>query len=196
MDSNTTKLCKHCKSEMKKGAKVCPTCGKKQGINTGCLVALIIFGLIIALIVAFVGSCSKAVDDAIKEDDKKAESKSVTAESVIYDKDDIKVTYTGMSADSLNISTEIKLKIENSSDKSVVVSSDDFSVDGYSINAALHTDVAAGKAANDSITVLDSYLKDNGLSGDSIKEAEFILKIFDSNNYKEIDSDTVKISLR
>ena len=195
MDPNTTKLCKHCKSEMKKGAKVCPACGKKQGINTGCLVALIIFGLIIALIVAFVGSCSKAVDDAIKRTIK-SRKQSVTAESVIYDKDDIKVTYTGMSADSLNISTEIKLKIENSSDKSVLVSSDDFSVDGYSINAALHTDVAAGKAANDSITVLDSYLKDNGLSGDSIKEAEFILKIFDSNNYKEIDSDTVKISLR
>lgn len=30
-ENQGTKLCKHCKSEMPKGAKVCPNCRKKQG---------------------------------------------------------------------------------------------------------------------------------------------------------------------
>lgn len=35
----TTKICKHCKTEIPYGAKVCPQCRKKQGAN-GCLVTI------------------------------------------------------------------------------------------------------------------------------------------------------------
>lgn len=42
------KKCKHCKSDMPYGAKVCPTCGRKQGL--GCLIwALIIIAILFAL---------------------------------------------------------------------------------------------------------------------------------------------------
>ncbi|WP_024294444.1 Ltp family lipoprotein [Lacrimispora indolis] len=47
----TTKICKHCKTEIPYGAKVCPQCRKKQGLG-GCLTAIIIF---IAL--GLLGSC-------------------------------------------------------------------------------------------------------------------------------------------
>ena len=112
-DTSPTKLCKHCKSEMKKGAKVCPTCGKRQRMSLGCLIPLVILGIIIALIAIFVGACSKGVNDAVKEDEKKKEDKKVAAEEVIYDKDGIKITYMGMEAATLNVSTDIKMKIEN-----------------------------------------------------------------------------------
>lgn len=43
-----TKKCKHCKSDMPYGAKVCPTCGRKQGM--GCLIwALIIIAIFLLL---------------------------------------------------------------------------------------------------------------------------------------------------
>lgn len=37
----TTKICKHCKTEIPYGAKICPQCRKKQGPG-GCLTAIII----------------------------------------------------------------------------------------------------------------------------------------------------------
>lgn len=47
----TTKMCKHCKTEIPYGAKVCPQCRKKQGAS-GCLIIIIV---IIAL--GLIGSC-------------------------------------------------------------------------------------------------------------------------------------------
>lgn len=38
-EKQTTKICKHCKTEIPYGAKVCPQCRKKQGAN-GCLVTI------------------------------------------------------------------------------------------------------------------------------------------------------------
>ena len=192
-DNSATKLCKHCKSEMKKGAKVCLTCGKRQHMSIGCLAVIVIL-VIIGIIIA---SCGKAADDAVKEDEKKSNDKNVTAEAVIYDESGLKVTYTGMEAAALNVSTDIKLKIENNTDKSLVITIDDFSVDGYSINAPFYAEVAAGKITNDTIDVLDSYLSDNGLSYATIKEAEFKLNITDSNNITDRKTtDTIKFSLR
>ena len=196
-DTSPTKLCKHCKSEMKKGAKVCPTCGKRQRISLGCLIPLIIVGAVFLFIVLFISACNKGVDEVIKEDKQKKEDKKVSVEEVVYDNDGIKITYMGMEAATFNVSTNIKFKIENSTDKSLTISTDDFSVDGYSINATMYAEVPAGKIANDSIGVLDSYLKDNGLSYDSIKEAEFKIRITDSDHIlKSEKSDVIKVKLR
>ena len=182
---------------MKIGAKICPTCGKRQKMSLGCLIPLIILGFIILFIVLFIGACSKGVEDAIKEDEKKSDDKKVVAEEVIYDEDGIRITYMGMEAATLNISTDVKFKIENNSGKSVNISTDDFSVDGYSINAFMYTEVADGKITNDSIDILDSYLSDNGLSYADIKEAEFKLNISDSNDFTDRKTTaTIKVKLR
>ncbi len=47
---NETKLCKHCKSEIPKGAKVCPNCRKKQGgIGKWVVIAVVAIVLIAAV---------------------------------------------------------------------------------------------------------------------------------------------------
>lgn len=47
---NETKLCKHCKSEIPKGAKVCPNCRKKQGgIGKWIVIAVVVIVLIAAV---------------------------------------------------------------------------------------------------------------------------------------------------
>lgn len=43
-----TKLCKHCKTEIPRGAKVCPQCGRKQGL--GCLVWIVIIVVALGII--------------------------------------------------------------------------------------------------------------------------------------------------
>lgn len=47
---NETKLCKHCKTEIPKGAKVCPSCRKKQGgIGKWIAIAVVVIVIIAAL---------------------------------------------------------------------------------------------------------------------------------------------------
>ena len=46
-----TKICKHCKTEIPYGAKVCPQCRKKQGPG-GCLIAIIV-----VIVIGLIGSC-------------------------------------------------------------------------------------------------------------------------------------------
>lgn len=45
---NETKLCKHCKSEIPKGAKVCPNCRKKQGGIGKWIVIVVVVVIVIA----------------------------------------------------------------------------------------------------------------------------------------------------
>ena len=46
MADEAKKLCKYCKSEIDKNAKICPHCRKKQG-GKGCLIAGVIFAIIV-----------------------------------------------------------------------------------------------------------------------------------------------------
>lgn len=45
----TTKLCKHCKTEIPYDAKICPNCRKSQRPN-GCLIAILVLVALFVLI--------------------------------------------------------------------------------------------------------------------------------------------------
>ncbi|GEM_PF-860860 len=184
-----TKLCRHCRSEMDVKATVCPNCHKSQRRGKGCIIALIIAVIFIGIPLIFMVSCSKALSDTIDKENKKADAKSISANEVIFDEKGLKITYKGTEADDLNVGTDIKLAFENNSDRSYDVTIDDFSIDGYSINAMFYVQVASGKSSNSSIEVLDSYLKDNGLSADSIKQVTMKIVITDFDSFDTYESD-------
>lgn len=184
-----TKLCRHCRSEMDVKATVCPNCHKSQRRRKGCIIALIIAVIFIGIPLIFMVSCSKALSDTIDKENKKADAKSISANEVIFDEKGLKITYKGTEADDLNVGTDIKLAFENNSDRSYDVTIDDFSIDGYSINAMFYVQVASGKSSNSSIEVLDSYLKDNGLSADSIKQVTMKIVITDFDSFDTYESD-------
>lgn len=197
MENNNTetKLCRHCRSEIDKKAKVCPNCKKSQKRGKGCIIGLIIVAVLILIPVMLLKSCSDAVNDAIDEENKKAEAKSVSADEVIYNENDLKITYKGIESGSLNISTNLKLAFENKSDKSYTVTAEDFSVDGYSVDATFYIDnIAGGTSVNDTIDILDSYLEDNGLSADSIKQAKMKFKFTNSKDFMDsFETDTITV---
>ena len=77
-----TKICKYCKTEIPKGAKICPNCKKKQGGNLKWIILIII--ALVVIVGAFGGSDSEdksdpkpaenvntsdATDETTKEDD-------------------------------------------------------------------------------------------------------------------------------
>lgn len=84
----TTKICKHCKTEIPYGAKVCPQCRKKQG--SGCLVKILI-GVIVLVIIGVL--LSSGGDDTEESTPKTEEATEVKEESKKEDKTENKTTF-------------------------------------------------------------------------------------------------------
>ena len=113
---------------------------------------------------------------------------------VIYNSEDLKISYKGMTHNSL--STKIKLMIENKTSKKLLISSTSIVIDGYSIDAVLWANVAAGTKSATNIDLLNSYLKDNGLSFKTINHAETEVTIYYDDDFLNSTEKTISFSLR
>lgn len=112
-------------------------------------------------------------------------------ETVIYDEGGIKVTAKSLSTSGL-FGPELKLLIENGSNTAVTVSSRSCSVNGYMVESLMSEDVAAGKKANTTLTLMSSELKSAGIT--VIAEIEFSLHIYNSDTWSTIaDSEPLLI---
>ena len=80
-NDHQTKLCKHCKTEIPKAAKVCPNCRKKQG---GVLKWIVIVLIALAIIFAISGGSGddspKKVENNVANDSQPAVKDSETEE--------------------------------------------------------------------------------------------------------------------
>lgn len=84
----TTKICKHCQSEIPYKAKICPHCRKKQGAN-GCLTAILVVALL-----GLAGSCLGSSDN--NEDSKPVQK----AESTVEETTQV-IEYTAYTVDEM-----------------------------------------------------------------------------------------------
>ena len=106
-------------------------------------------------------------------------------ETVLFEAEGVKVTVKGLEKDLFG--TELKLLVENSSDKNVLLTADSVSANGYMISASLYTEVAAGKKCNDSLSLSKSSLEQSGI--ETLSQLQFYLKLQDPDTW-----DTVKTS--
>ena len=107
------------------------------------------------------------------------------AESVLYEKDSVKVTVKGYEVGLFG--PEIKLLIENDSSKNILITSDSVSVNGYMMpGAALYAEVAAGKKANESITLMSSELDQSGI--ETVANIQFYLQVQDPETWDVVDT--------
>ena len=105
------------------------------------------------------------------------------AETVLYEADGIKVTAKSL-ADGL-LGTEVKLLIENDSSKNILITSSSVSANGYMMpTAALYAEVAAGKKANEALTLMSSELDQCGI--ETLAEMQFYLQIQDPETWETI----------
>lgn len=144
--------------------------------------------LCLAIMCLFVTGCGsedgKKSDGGVKS--VKTEKKSQKAnieETVIFDKKNIKVTAKKISYDDY-MGPEIKLLIENDSDKNITVQARNFSINGIMIDPIFSADVAAGKKSNDEISILSDDLETAKIY--TIKDIEFGLHIFNSDTWNDI----------
>ena len=74
-----------------------------------------------------------------------------------------------------------KLFIVNKTDKTVMVTVDDASVNGFMIDPFYATSIIPGKCVFDSVSWSNSGLEENEI--DVVEEIEFKLRVYDYNNF-------------
>lgn len=140
-----------------------------------------LLALVLVLVSLLAAGCS---GDALKQSTgmTAVSGKTVTiSETVLYEAEGVKITATGLEAGL--VGPEIKLTIENSSEKNVLVTTDKLSANGYMMPlAGLYAEVAAGKNANESITLYTSDLEQSGV--ETLAKLEFYLKLQNPENYE------------
>ena len=117
------------------------------------------------------------------------------AGTVLMDKNGIKISYVGIETSSSSSRTEVKLLIENSTDKAYVVQSRDCSINGFMASPVFSPTVAAGKKANNSLTFYESSLSGNGIT--AIETVELYFTVFEADDWSNgFDSDIVTINCK
>ena len=112
------------------------------------------------------------------------ETQDVTiTETVLFEQGGIRITATGLSADSL-FGPELNLLVENDSAQNIVVQPNYCMVNGYMMDGLLSADVAAGKKANDSLDFLSNVLARCGI--DTITDLYLDLTISDSDSWQTL----------
>ena len=132
MKTDGTKLCKHCKTEIPAGAKVCPNCRKKQGMKAWQIILIVV--LAVGIIGAIAGGGSDKPTSTGTESKKEAEPKAeveektefaqgetVTYKDVEYTVTNVEKT-TGIEFDTAREGYEyviVSVKIENKSEDKI-----------------------------------------------------------------------------
>ena len=112
-------------------------------------------------------------------------------EAVIVEQEGIKITAKSFSYKGV-FGPEIKLLIENDSSQPITVQARNTSVNGYMVDTMMSADVAAGKKANDTLTLSQDDLDAAGIS--TIADIEVVFHVFDANTWDTIfDSDKIRI---
>lgn len=190
--------------------RFCPNCGAPAPENAKKGFSLLKIGVIAVIIVVLFSACFGGGDDSKSESGAVEEIQAATSAEVetaeetkepeqakeeertpepvtVFDSDDIKIQITGYELSKVFDMVEVKVYIENNSDRNINVSVDGSpSIDGFVIDGGwFYENVAAGKKDNASFTLYN--MRDNGIeNAEEAQSIEFLLDIFDSDTYHDI----------
>lgn len=115
-----------------------------------------------------------------------------TKGTVVVDEQDIKIYVLGKKVNKKYGDVDIEVYIENNTDKTIKVSTDNESIDGFMVDASFYTSVKPGMKAYDSISLYGDELKENEL--EDFTSMELIFDIYDSETYRSIvKTDTITL---
>ena len=115
------------------------------------------------------------------------------SDNVIVDNEYVTVIVTGYENDSIWGYT-VNLFLLNKTDKTVMFSVDDASVNGYMIDPFYAKSVLAGKCAFSSMSWSDSKLEKNGIT--EVEEIEFRIRAHNNDNWQDDDFENKVITLK
>ena len=146
--------------------------------------------LIIGIMAISFAACSTSSSGTNSQKSTASEQKSST-EKVIYDNNNVKVTYLGIEEGA--ISKKVKVRVENNSDSDLEVHADDASINDYMIYPLAAINVNKGKKAIGEIEFSLNELKEKQI--DDISKVEFKLRFLDPSSLAEkFSSDLIVIN--
>lgn len=114
---------------------------------------------------------------------------------VAYEDKNVKIVVKKLNSSDRFWGSDVYLYIENNSDKDITVQARDVSINGFMVEPVFSSDIVAGKKAYDTITFMESDLKNNNIT--DIEELELKFHIFDMETWDTIkDTNAVKISFK
>jgi len=117
------------------------------------------------------------------------------AGTVLYEEGGIRISYVKTEKPySWSDTIDVVLEVVNSSDRDIIVQTDDTSLNGRMIHASISETVNAGKTANAEMTFLESYLEQSGINGVGVLETKFV--IIDEETWKDtLYTDPITLTL-
>lgn len=162
---------------------------------------LILFSLMLIFILT---GCSEYVTDpyvsydtiATEAPDETSPDADPIIDIPLLDQEGIKINFKGMfPGDDFNISgPQLKILIDNTTDKNIIVQLRDVSVNGFMTDPSCSIEVAAGKKAIDTITWFVSDLEKSEIT--QFETVEFRFCIYDTNTWDDlINSEIIVLKL-
>ncbi len=199
-----TKKCMYCKSDIDKGATICPYCQKKQAVKGSGCVTVIAIAILAALIIPAIGGekepdvkqdftveTSSSQNDVIESTSPEEDNTFTIDEQVLWETDGVKVTAKGIEHSEI-FGDSIKILVENNSDKNIRLDVEQVIVNDYMISGGAYVEVSAGNKANDEISLSTDDLKASGI--ETIGKIECYMELLDMDTYDEINvSDCITI---
>lgn len=118
------------------------------------------------------------------EENAQNDSKEVSdSDIVLFDNDQCSMRVTGTDPDDM-WGYALKVTLVNKTDKDLMFSADDVSIDGVMCDPLWATTVSAGKTSNEDITWMTSTLSDAGITDTStIKSIDLPIKVYPDDDY-------------
>ena len=134
---------------------------------------------VLCLALAACGGAEGNTTGSVNSTQESTKPSGTSKEQVLVEDENITVKFTGTQEDSLWGYT-VKVYLENNTEKDLMFSVDDVSVNGYMCDPFWASTVAAGKKANEKITFSEAAFAENGI--EAVEEISFTLHVYDSND--------------
>lgn len=113
------------------------------------------------------------------------------SETILIDEANVKVTAKSLNTDGI-FGPEVKLLVENNTEKDLTFQCRNASVNGYMVEAMMSIDVANGKKANDSLVFMKSDLEISGIT--TMADMEFSFHIFTTEGWEDyLDTQLIQL---
>ena len=125
------------------------------------------------------GDSSETTEEAAEE---ATEEPAAFEEIVLFDTDEATMKIVGFDPEDF-WGFKLDVFLENKTDKTLMFSAEDVSVNGFMIDPLWATEVAGGKKENTDISWLSSELETNGI--ESVETIEMKVSVYDSDNWSD-----------
>ena len=144
----------------------------------------VVLAMVLCAVLVACGANSAAEESTVPlpEQTQQQETEPVLAEQIIYDSDGIRITVKGMEENTAT-GTNIRILVENGTDRNLAVSGDLFLVNGVTLPGYLYAQVAAGTRTNDAIEFYTEVLDTAGIRNIGTIRA-YDARIVDTDSYE------------